>query len=244
MNFTSRGNTRFLISSSHSAIVLTVVCCIGAGLIPQIEAENFGIVLDNTCKTMLKNNISSNCPTYEDIITLFPDTSKQDVSGKFQYHNGFYQRGPTKFIDSFEYYRFGDRPILFVDPPMETATRIKLIEIKANLDQYLLRGETKSYNPTDHSLTMGIGRYIDSCRLAYVDASNWIFLVGDTLNHMNNGCSADSTQFNSTVITKLGKVQHDITTSYKYKLEAWQKEMINRCGHKVCIYEKDQPTPP
>jgi len=233
---------RFL-SSSHSAIVLTVVCCIGAWLTP-IYAENFGITLDNTCKTMIRNNISSNCPTYEDIITLFPDTSIQDVSGKFAYYNGIYQRTPTKFTDSFEYYRFWNSTILFIDPLVETATRIKLIEIKANLEQYLLRGETKSYNPTDHTLTMGIGRYIDSCRLAYVDASNWIFLVGDTLNHMNNDCSADSTQFNSTVITKLGKVQHDITTSYKYKLEAWQKEMINRCGHKVCIYEKDQPTPP
>ena len=241
-NLQRRVYPRFL-SSSHSAIVLTVVCCIGAWLTP-IYAENFGITLDNTCKTMIRNNISSNCPTYEDIITLFPDTSIQDVSGKFAYYNGIYQRTPTKFTDSFEYYRFWNSTILFIDPLVETATRIKLIEIKANLEQYLLRGETKSYNPTDHTLTMGIGRYIDSCRLAYVDASNWIFLVGDTLNHMNNDCSADSTQFNSTVITKLGKVQHDITTSYKYKLEAWQKEMINRCGHKVCIYEKDQPTPP
>jgi len=236
------GAPRFL-SSSHSAIVLTVVCCIGAWLTP-IYAENFGITLDNTCKTMLKNNVSSNCPTYEDIITLFPDTSIQDVSGKFVYYNGVYQRGPTKFIDSFEYYRFWDRPILFVDPPVETASRIKLIEIKANLDQYLLRGGTQSYNPIDHTLTMGIGRYIDSCRLAYVDAAQWIFLVGDTIFHMNNNCSADSTKFNSTITTRLSKVTHDITTSYKWKLEQWQKEMINRCGHKVCIYESDQPSPP
>src|SRR3990172_6828162 len=135
---------RFL-SSSHSAIVLTVVCCIGAWLTP-IYAENFGITLDNTCKTMIRNNISSNCPTYEDIITLFPDTSNQDVSGKFAYYNGVYQRGPEKLFDSFEYYRFWDRPILFVDPPMETSIRIKLITIRANLDEYLLRGEIKSYN--------------------------------------------------------------------------------------------------
>ena len=208
------------------------------------HAEFFGISYDNTCKTMLKNNVTSNCPTYEDIITLFPDTSNQDVSGKFSYHNGFYQRGPTKFIDSFEYYRFWDRPILFVDPPVETATRIKLIEIKANLDQYLLRGETQSYNPTDHSLTMGLGRYIDSCRLAYVDAAQWIFLVGDTLNHMNNGCSADSTKFNSTITTRLSKVTHDLTTSYKWKLEQFQKAAIEQCGKKVCLYEKEQPTPP
>src|SRR3990167_5388564 len=241
-NLQRRVYPRFL-SSSHSAIVLTVVCCIGAWLTP-IYAENFGITLDNTCKTMIRNNISSNCPTYEDIITLFPDTSIQDVSGKFAYYNGIYQRTPTKFTDSFEYYRFWNSTILFIDPLVETATRIKLIEIKANLEQYLLRGETKSYNPTDHTLTMGIGRYIDSCRLAYVDASNWIFLVGDTLNHMNNNCSPDSTKFNSTIITKLGKVQHDIRDSYKYKLEQFQKAAIEQCGKKVCLYETEQPTPP
>ena len=236
----------FLPSFSHSKLtVLTVVllAAFGVGL-PQIYADNFGISYDNTCKTMIKNNVTSDCPTYEDIITLYPDTSIKGVSGEFGYRDGIYQRLPTKFINSFEYYRHWDRPILFVDPPVETATRIKLIEIKANLDQYLLRGETKSYNPTDHTLTMGIGRYIDSCRLAYVDAAQWIFLVGDTLNHMNNGCSADSTQFNSTVITKLGKVQHDITTSYKYKLEQFQKAAIEQCGKKVCLYEPVQPTPP
>jgi len=242
MNFIRRG-TDFL-SSSAAAIVLTLALfAIGVGL-PQISAENFGITLDNTCITMLKNNITSDCPTYEDIITLFPDTSKQDVSGKFEYYNGFYQRGPTKFINSFEYYRTWDRPILFIDPPVETASRIKLIEIRANLDQYLLRGEKESYDPIEHSLTLGKNRYIDSCRLAYVDAAQWIFLVGDSIFHMNNGCSADSTKFNSTITTRLGKITHDITTSYKYKLEQFQKAALEQCGKKVCLYETEQPTPP
>ena len=236
------GAPRFL-SSSHSAIVLTVVCCIGAWLTP-IYAENFGITLDNTCKTMIRNNISSNCPTYEDIITLFPDTSIQDVSGKFSYYNGFYQRGPTKFTDSFEYYRFGDRPILFVDPPVETANRIKLIEIKANLDEYLLRGITKSYDAANHTLTLGHGRYVDSCRLAYVDSSQWAYLVGDSIHYMSKGCSEDSTTFDSKRIIQLYKIKHDITTSYKYKLEQWQKEMINKCGSKICLYVRNQTSPP
>jgi len=237
----------FLPSFSHSKLtVLTVVllAAFGVGL-PQIYADNFGISYDNTCKTMIKNNVTSDCPTYEDIITLYPDTSIKGVSGEFGYRDGIYQRLPTKFINSFEYYRHWDRPILFVDPPVETATRIKLIEIKANLDQYLLRGENPSFNGTEYSLTMGQGRFIDdSCRNAVIDSSQWITLLGDTLYHMDNNCSADSTTFTSKTTVQLSKIVHDITTSYKYKLEAWQKEMINRCGHKVCIYEKDQPTPP
>src|SRR3972149_5451488 len=89
---------------------LAILCSFAISLIligvgPTAHAEFFGIGYDNTCKTLIKNNISSNCPSYEDIITLFPDTSNQDVSGKFSYYNGIYQRGPAKLLNSFEYYR-------------------------------------------------------------------------------------------------------------------------------------------
>ena len=220
---------------------------LGAGIIPQIEAEGitrFGIALDNTCITMIRNNVTSNCPTYEDIITLFPDTSNQDVSGKFAYHNGIYQRTATKWLNSFEYYRFWDGPILFIDPPAETRERIKIIEIKANLDEYLLRGKTMSYNAANHTLTLGHGRYIDSCRIAYIDSSQWAYLLGDTLFHMQQDCSEDSTTFNSKITTKLYKVIHDITTSYKYQLAKWQEESLLKCGTRLCIYDRNQTAPP
>ena len=228
----------------YGVLVSFAITIILIGVGNTAHAEFFGISYDNTCKTMIKNNVPSNCPTYEDIITIFPDTSIKGVSGEFGYRDGIYQRLPTKFTDSFEYYRFWDRPILFVDPPVETATRIKLIEIKANLDTYLIRGKNPSYNQQDHSMTLGVGRYIDSCRVAYVAADDWISLVGDTMYHMANNCSADSTKFNSTITTKLDKVEHDITTSYKYKLELWQKEMVLKCGKKVCLYERNQTSPP
>lgn len=230
-----------LTSFSFIGLIVLVVA-IGVGL-PSIYADNFGIILDNTCITLLKNNIESNCPSYEDIITLFPDTSNQDVSGKFTYDSGIYQRAPTKLFDSFEYYRFRDSPILFVDPPDETKKHIKLIEIKANLKEYLLP-KHQSYNATSHTLTMGVGRYIDSCRTAYIDSTNWSYLLGDTIFHMQHNCSSNSTTFISKTTTQLYKVKHDIATSYKYKLEQYQKESLLKCGSKVCLYEKNQPTPP
>ena len=230
---------RFLLSFL-GLIVLTVA--IGAEL-PSIFADNYGIMLDNTCKTMIKNNISSNCPTYEDIITLFPDTSNRKISGEFGYYNGFYQRLPTKFIDSFEYYHFGDNNILFIDPPAQTAERIKLIEIKANLKEYKLPNN-KSYDTKNHTLTLGVGRYISACQHAYIDSSNWTYLLGDTIFHMQHGCSEDSTTYVSKTTTQLNKTKHDISTSYKYKLAQWQKEMINKCGSKVCLYEGNQTAPP
>ena len=248
MNKTPKRGTRFLSLSCYSLILLTgLFAATGAGL-PQISAytlgNNFGISLDQTCLTMLKNNVSSDCPTYEDILTLFPDTSNQKISGEFGYHDGLYQRGPEKLARSFEYYRFASSPILFVDPLSETATRIKMIEIKSNLNEYLLRGAVKSYNAENNTLTLGHGRYVDSCRIAYVDASQWAYLVGDSINYLSKGCTPDSTTFNSKTTTQLYKVKHDITTSYKYKLAQFQKESIEQCGKKVCLYEKVQPTPP
>ena len=240
MNPLNRGNTRFLLSCLFAIIL---VLTIGAGTIPQIEAENYGIRLDNTCKTMLVNNITSNCPSYEDIITLFPDTSNRKITGEFGYYHGIYQRLPTKLINSFEYYRFWNTTILFIDPPPNTNDRIRIIEIKANLGEYKLP-KSGTYNPIDHSLTLGVGRYIDSCRIAYVDSANWISYVGDTMKHMADNCSPESTTYIDRITTKLNRTVHDITTSYKYQLAKWQQESIERCGHKICIYEKNLPPPP
>lgn len=223
-------------------IVPVLLIIIGVGL-PSIYAELFGIDIDNTCKTMIRNNVSSTCPTFEDIITLFPDTSDQSVSGKFEYNNGYYHRGPTKLFDSIEYYRYWDKPVLFIDPPAEYRKSIKIIEIKANLDQYLMRGKTPSYNKTDHSITLGTHRFIDSCRLAYVDSDQWPLYVGDTIYHMEHGCSPDTTKIESTVRTQLNKTNHDIATSYKWKLAQWQKQAIERCGTKICLYEENKPAP-
>ena len=86
---------------------LAILCSFAISLIligvgNTAHAEFFGISYDNTCKTMIKNNITSNCPTYEDIITLYPDTSIKGVSGEFGYRDGIYQRLPTKLTNSFE----------------------------------------------------------------------------------------------------------------------------------------------
>jgi len=36
--------------------------------------EHVGIVLSQSCLTMVKNNMTTNCPTYEQLEALFPDT--------------------------------------------------------------------------------------------------------------------------------------------------------------------------
>jgi len=214
---------------------------IGAGT--SAHAENFGIVLDQTCLTLLKNNITTDCPTYEDIITFFPDKSNRKISGDFGYNHGIYQRLPTKFHNSFEYYRTLPNSIIFIDPPSEYKARIKLIEIKANFEEYKMP-RLQGYDNEAYALITGVGRYVSKCNVAYIAATNWVFLLGDSLKFLGSNCDPSSTNFNSTRTTYMQKVTHDITTSYKYKLEAWQKESLLKCGTKLCLYVRNQTSPP
>lgn len=241
MKLTNRGSD-FLLSSLVCIIPILVL---GVGL-PQVFANEFyGISLDNTCKTYLKNNLTTTCPTYEDIITLFPDTSNRKISGEFGYFHGIFQRLPTKIHNSFEYYRTVAGPVLFIDPPDDQRSRLKMIEIKANLKEYKLPGAGGSFSNSDYSLIMGHGRYIDKhCTQASIDAREWIYLVGDSIPFLKSNCDPAATNYNSTTKTYLDKVTHDITTSYKWKLEQWQKESLLKCGSKVCIYDRNQSTPP
>jgi hypothetical protein len=223
------------------SFAVSLILIYGAGT--TAYADNYGIVLDNTCLTFLKNNITTDCPTYEDIITLFPDTSNRKITGEFGYNHGIYQRLPTKLINSFGYYQYRDSNILFVDPPSEYRGKINVIEIKANLQEYLLP-KHGTYNAANHSLTMGYGRYVDSCRTAYIDSGQWSYLLGDSINYLDKNCAEDATTFVSKVTTQLTKVKHDITTSYKWKLAEWQKESLLKCGTKVCLYVRNQSGPP
>lgn len=241
MKFLNRGNSDYLRSHFLNVIFLILI---GVGTIPIVYADSYGIVLDNTCLTYIKNNLTTICPTYEDILLLFTDNSNKLVSGDFGYKDGIYQRLPTKVHDSYEYYRYdGDKITVFVDPPADTRTRIQMIEIKANLDDYKLANKL-SYNASDHSLKMGNDRFVQNCRHAFINAELWQVLLGDTLFHLTKNCSKDSTRFTDTYTTTLSKINHDISTSYKFKLEAWQTQMLNQCGKKVCLYDKNQTSPP
>lgn len=255
------------LSSYISVISLFAVIVLIGSSPPQIHAETFGVVLDNTCLVMIKNDLKTNCPTYADIMTLFPDTSNHLFSGYFGNYNGIFQRMPNQVENSHEFYRFLNQSnLMFIDPPLDSRNEIKIIEIKANFKEYILpfdkdtkiiinyttfNNETRykttygdpTFNSTDRTLTMGQFRYIDNCYSAYIDSKNWIELLGDTINHLNRNCSLNSTRFIDTFTTQLDRTEHDISTSYKWKLELWQKEMINRCGFKICLYAENQTQP-
>ena len=98
-------------------LVLTMSTTILLMPVSADARDNFdvGITLSKTCQSMIKNNFTTNCPTYEEILTLFPDTTNQQVSGEFQYIDGIYQRGPTDFKNHFNFYTYSDN-VVWVEP--------------------------------------------------------------------------------------------------------------------------------
>lgn len=193
-----------------------------------------GMSLDNTCLTYIKNNITTNCPTYEELMLIFPDNSSP-ISGIFGYMDGMFQRLPTKTHDHFEFYRYHQDNIIFIDPPPSYRDRILMIEIKSNLGEYKLP-KNQGYNTTEHSITLGQFRYVNpGCTKAVIDADTYLTVLGDTYYYMVNGCDPKYTNLETVSKEYLQKIEHDITTSYKYQLEKWQKESLLKCGTKICI---------
>lgn len=189
--------------------------------------EDIGIVLSRNCITMIQNDIPTECPTYEEIMALHPDTSNHKVSGDFEFINGMLQRGKAPYNDHIGWYEFEEKRI-WIDPPGDIRDKIMIITIENNLGDYLIKG--KSYHVTNQTITMGHERYVDAeCYNASISADNWVFLLGDTIRYMDNRCNEEYTTFDHIKKVTLEKTFQDITTSYKYKLEKWIEESKKSC---------------
>lgn len=195
---------------------------------------DYGINLSNTCLTMLKNNISTNCPNYEQILTLFPDSSNKKISGGFIYKEGILQRQEPQYEHHWENYRYDEnKDRLWIDPPGDVLNKIKLITITSNDFTYKIQDQ----KITNNSLLVGQGRYISiNCSQAIITAKNWIFLLGDTMQTMKKNCIPGSSNFDEIKILSWEKTKHDITTSYKWKLDKWIKESKEKCRVKCFEY--------
>jgi len=194
---------------------------------------DFGISISNTCLTMHKNNVTTDCPTYEAILALFPDTSNQEVSGRFSYIDNTLQRGSPQLQDNYRWYDYQQGVILFIDPDAQTRNEIGMITIHSSLPFY--RIADMSSKVEDNKRYLGTGRYVEDCRNAGIDGKNWIFLLGDTINYMRNDCDPAFTQFNSTIEYNKDLVVHDITTSNK-----WLHDQFLEWVKENCLFEYDK----
>lgn len=201
-------------------------------MVPMVDAH-MGIILSGTCTTLIKNNMTTICPSYEDIVTVFPDTSEPRMSGAFTYEDGWYHREYPPIQKHFKYYDHLNKDALWIDPPGDVIEKMPRIFITATDFEYKIK-DNNMINST--KLKTGQGRYVSStCTYAIIKSDNWFFLLGDTMRYLKSGCDPEMTYFDEIKIRKWEAVRHDITTSAKYKLEQWQKQAIEDCGTRVCI---------
>lgn len=216
-----------------------------------------GIQLSNSCITMIQNNITSSCPTYDDLVKY--DSSNTYVSGQFIRDNstGFLHRENPQYKDSWRWYDDDPEIRLIVDPPQGMDSRIKMITIQPNFDTYIVNGEetipsefeyidveiektlgnqtkvrtVQVLNQTqDFAMVLYHDRYVDRCNKAIINADNWKFLLGDTITYLRSGCS--ETEFDEREIIQPVKTEIDISTSPSYQYQTWLKNVLDNCIYK------------
>ena len=178
-------------------------------------AIHFAIAVSGACV---------DCPTVEELNLVFPDTSNQQVSGEII--NG--TRGPSPMNNHYEWYRYEDRNVIWLDPPGDILTRGKLIIIENDVQPYKLgKNSTLMVNNTT---ILGDKRWVsDGCNKSIIPKDNWMLYLGDTLRFMSNNCDPKYTTIDTILEVKTEKSFQDITTSYKYKLDQWIKESKEKC---------------
>ena len=212
-------------------------------IIPVMYSESFashyshiGVTLSRTCLSMISNNYTTTCPTYDELGAIFPDSTNKVISGGFEYSDGIYQRvsGMAK-TNHFEYYRYHEGTTLWIDPPGDIRGKIQLITIEPSLPEYKITGV--SYNVINGTIQTGHDRYVNpNCSEIIISSENWLFLVGDTMNLLNHDCDMSHSNFDHIKQKVLDKTDMDIITSYKYKLDKWIAESKDRCREKCFEY--------
>lgn len=229
---------------------LSLVCLLCLLSLPNAQAaESYkgkavGVIIEKSCL------LSEKCLKYKDIVTL--DNSNQKYSGEFIPNGNDIKRKNVSFPNPLGFYRFDNDFRVFVDPPQAAKVKLPLIEIRTKLDQFFIQGQSKitelkinnETKATDKVRTFSHTRYVDStCTNAIITAKNWKTVLPDTINYLRNGCDPSQTKINTLTYEVTPLVKHDISTSYKWKYEKWQAEIIKNClKQRNSCQESNQPT--
>ena len=201
-------------------------------LIPGLAyADQYGIVLGKTCKTMLINHIQG-CPSYEELSVLFPDNTDKRL-GQLEEIDGIMQRGQSKLLHPENFYKYATGNIIWLDPIEEVRKRIKVISIEPSLPEYKIGNESRKMD--DYTISFGKDRYINSnCSEIKITAKDWVFMTGDAMNLLKHNCDLSVSSFNATKTFKFEKSYQDISTSAKYIHDRWVAENLIKCKIKGC----------
>ena len=218
-----------------------------------------GVYLSGSCITMIQNNYSTHCPTYNTLYQL--DTSDKYMSGDFiTDENGYFHRQEPQLKESWRAYDFDDTFRIIVDPPSGMIERIKTIEIRPNFDTYTLSQEmiqkpeyqmiekqinftgmwfnetktvSKAINVMNKTKDFGRvifhDRYIDKCKHAIINAANWTQLVADTIHHLRSNCAESTTSYITKEVLYPNYTEIDYASTNDYKYKKWLSQIKQFC---------------
>ena len=209
--------------------------CLVLLLIPlQAEArkniEDIGIALDRTCLALIKEQMKTDCPTYEELLLIYPDTSNKRISGDFVFKNGILQRSFPQYQNHMNAYTY-EKAMTWIDPPADTRDRIKLITIASSLPLYMVDESGQKKNNT---IILGKDRWVDPrCHTAIISAEKWLLLLNDTIQYLKSGCT--KTNFDSMVKIYQDPIKHDYKSSTWYKYKQWLESAKLQSKNKFLI---------
>ena len=189
-------------------------------------SDLIGIMLSNSCETMIIHNLTTACPTYKELEQL--DSSLKQ-NGSFGYVDSFYKRLPSEYSNSWRLYDYDSTQRVIVDPVLSMHNKIRMIEIQPSLENYLVAGDMIENN----TRKVYHDRYVDNnCRNAIISAEKWTELIADTIYYMNKKCNENHTLFNPVEIIEMPISSQDIATSKKYIHDTWLANIKEHCIYK------------
>ena len=222
----------FIRTAFKIILILLGVAFLAGYWLGSAHGEEYTISLSDSCIALLKIN-DTTCPSYAEIIQVFPDQSDQKISGKFGYKDGYYQRLSSPYKNfQYGYYKYLNGTRLWIDAPSDVKPAKNIVIAPRNFE-YIIHKQIID-TTKNNTLMVGQNRYVSkTCSYAIITSENWLFLLGDTLKYLQTGCH--DTNFDEKKIVSWTRNYHDITTSAKYKLEQWVKQSIDKCSKTVCI---------
>lgn len=186
-------------------------------------SPQYGVALSKNCVTMLTNNMKTNCPTYDQILQVFPDNTNPKISGDFKKIDGITQREKPPVKNNWFWYYHAKNATFWVDPPSEVRNRINMIIIEASLPEYKTKDSTSM---NDYNISFGKDLYIGAkCKESRITAANWLILLPDVLNVVKNNCDVSLLKWkNGTSTKEFTKSFQDRSTSAKYQDEKYKQD--------------------
>jgi|CXWL01.1.fsa_nt_gi hypothetical protein len=187
------------------------------------DSPQYGVALSKNCVTMLINHMKTNCPTYDQILKIFPDNTNPKISGDFKKIDGITQREKSPVKNNWFWYYHRNYTTFWVDPPSEVRPRINMIIIESSLPEYKTKDSLKM---DDYSISFGKDLYIGpNCKESRITAANWLILLPDMLNVAKNNCDTSLLKWkNGTVTKQFEKSFQDRSTSAKYQDEKYKQD--------------------